>query len=71
MKHKLDLIVRKRLAELISRAAWLGRTHNDFDLQRAAMAVVLLEEEFGVRIPSLDRAKEILASFDRCVPNKL
>jgi hypothetical protein len=63
MKHNLDPLVRKRLADLISRAAMLGRTHNDFDLQRAAQAVVSLEAEFGVRIPSLDRAKEILASF--------
>lgn len=62
---KLSKKTQERLAELIGQASLLGHAHNDLDAYRSAQAVVLLAIEFGVRVPSLQRAKEVLADLQQ------
>ncbi len=62
---KLSKKTQKRLANLISQAMLFGRTHNDFDKQMSAHAIVLLDLNFGIHLPSLQRAREVLADLQQ------
>jgi hypothetical protein len=65
MSQTLSKKKQERLASLIVQVNLLGHTRNDLDLYRSAQAVILLDNEFGIRLPSLQRAKEILGDLQR------
>jgi hypothetical protein len=50
----------EHLATLIAQATLFGHTHNDLDLYRSALAIKLLADLYGIRVPALQRAKETL-----------
>ena len=60
MSQKLSNKTQERLANLISQACLFGHTKNDFDLYKTAQSIVVLYIEFGIRLPSFSRAREIL-----------
>ena len=62
MPQQLSKRTRDNLAQLITQAAQLGRTHNGLDEHRAAYAIRLLNDEYGIKLGSLQRAEEILKS---------
>lgn len=62
---KLSKKTQERLANLISQAMLFGRANNDFDTQMSAHAIVLLNLNFGIRLPSLQRAREVLADLQQ------
>lgn len=60
MPQQLSKRTRDTLAQLFTQAAQMGRTHNGLDEQRAAYAIRLLNDEYGIKLGSLQRAEEIL-----------
>ena len=53
----------EQIATLIAQATLFGHTRNDLDLYRSALAITQLADVYGIRIPSLQRAREILQSL--------
>jgi hypothetical protein len=62
---KLSKKAQQHLSTLIIQANLFGHTRNDLDLYRSAQAIVTLNLEFGVRLPSLQHAKEVLGDLQR------
>jgi len=60
----LSKVTREVLADYIHRAMTFNRTHNDLDAKRACLAIVLLADDFGIRLPSLKAARELLKTFN-------
>ena len=65
MTQRLSKKTQERLAKLIEQACLLGHAKNDFDLYKAAQSIVLLDWDYCITLPSLGRAKEILAGFQK------
>jgi len=62
--QKLTKKTKTELAEYIHDAMTFNRTNNNLDAKIACLAIIILDSDYGIRLPSLYTAKAMLKTLE-------
>ena len=62
--QKLTKKTKAELAEYIHDAMTFNRTNNHLDAKIACLAIIVLSSDYGIRLPSLNAARDMLKTLE-------